>query len=353
MGLNRNDTFIPRKNYFGISPGMIRQLLIQHGLSVENVEPIAQTLHRLFTKFATDERLNYDIIEKFMNTPSGAGQRSTTIVIAANDTSTAGKGSADYLCDGTADDVQIQAAVDELDTLPQRGGRIILLEGDYNLSATIDIDVANGVTIEGLGAYATRLNGSDTRATFNMVNGIPRFIGLHLKNGNGAIVWDTVGLGAKVEHCYFESCVEAIRGTVAASAADTFLDYWVSIIDNVFDNCGQVSGSHYAVALNRRLSKCVIANNQFHQNKWAAMTCNTGPQTDESEYIQIVGNHFDITVDIEECVGGCSITGNTFGDDLNVTNVETLAIVGNTVQGTYTETTCIDVSKAGNVGNGF
>ena len=39
---------------------------------------------------------------------------SFTLTVAANDASDASKGRADYVCDGTADDVQIQAALDAL-----------------------------------------------------------------------------------------------------------------------------------------------------------------------------------------------------------------------------------------------
>lgn len=42
----------------------------------------------------------------------------------------------DYLCDGTSDEVKIQAAID---ALPEDGGEIVLLDGDYNTSAVITL----------------------------------------------------------------------------------------------------------------------------------------------------------------------------------------------------------------------
>lgn len=56
-----------------------------------------------------------------------------TKVVAASDTPNA-EARADYECDGTADDVEIQAA---LDALPAFGGTIRLLEGTYVLGASI------------------------------------------------------------------------------------------------------------------------------------------------------------------------------------------------------------------------
>lgn len=53
----------------------------------------------------------------------------------------------DYLCDGTADDVEIQAA---LDSLPDEGGTVLLLDGTYVLAAPIVFPKA-GITLQGCG----------------------------------------------------------------------------------------------------------------------------------------------------------------------------------------------------------
>jgi parallel beta-helix repeat protein len=56
------------------------------------------------------------------------------VLVAASDSPDA----ADYKCDGTSDDVQIQAAID---ALPANGGEVVLLPGTYNITATIKIRV--------------------------------------------------------------------------------------------------------------------------------------------------------------------------------------------------------------------
>ena len=53
----------------------------------------------------------------------------------------------DYLCDGTADQVEINNAIN---ALPAGGGKVVLLEGTYNLSGTITIGKSN-VTLAGMG----------------------------------------------------------------------------------------------------------------------------------------------------------------------------------------------------------
>lgn len=55
--------------------------------------------------------------------------------------------SADYVCDGTDDDVQWQAA---LDALPASGGKLVALAGNYSFGATVSRAIDN-VTIEGTG----------------------------------------------------------------------------------------------------------------------------------------------------------------------------------------------------------
>lgn len=80
-----------------------------------------------------------------------AGYRPATFVIG---TSTSGHtyDDCDYLCDGVADDVEINTAIQAMDS---RGGKIIILSGKYNLSSPINID-RNYIDIEGEGPdYST------------------------------------------------------------------------------------------------------------------------------------------------------------------------------------------------------
>lgn len=53
----------------------------------------------------------------------------------------------DYLCDGTADEVEIKAAIS---ALPSGGGEVLLLDGTYNISRSITISKAN-VVLRGSG----------------------------------------------------------------------------------------------------------------------------------------------------------------------------------------------------------
>jgi parallel beta-helix repeat protein len=58
--------------------------------------------------------------------------------VAPNTASAAVKEAADWVCDGTADDVEIQGAIDSLSS---NGGEIVLLPGTFDIAATIKVRV--------------------------------------------------------------------------------------------------------------------------------------------------------------------------------------------------------------------
>lgn len=108
-----------------------------------------------FTYDSSTNTLSVDAI----NTPTG---RSATIVVAANDAPDGVKNQADYVCDGTADDVEIQAA-------DAAGARVQLTEGTYNLSTSYI--VSDNVTIVGFGR-GTTLTGCSPIITVSGVEGV-------------------------------------------------------------------------------------------------------------------------------------------------------------------------------------
>jgi hypothetical protein len=63
----------------------------------------------------------------------------------------------DYLCNGSNDAAQINAAIA---ALPSTGGRVVLLEGTYNITATLNLSKDN-MTFEGMGKKSTILKVMD------------------------------------------------------------------------------------------------------------------------------------------------------------------------------------------------
>jgi len=89
--------------------------------------------------------------------PITHSRRSGTFIIASSDAPSKVKAGADYVCDGTADNVQIQAAIDALPAYAPTGGggSVILTAGRFNIAATINLRGA--MLISGQGVYATAL----------------------------------------------------------------------------------------------------------------------------------------------------------------------------------------------------
>ncbi len=101
----------------------------------------------------TEDEWEADSFHLIGDTASQNIVRTATLVVAANDASTASKVQADYVCDGVEDDVQIQLA---LDALPSGGGTVQLLEGTYETSGFIKPPSYS--TLKGQGSNSTIIN---------------------------------------------------------------------------------------------------------------------------------------------------------------------------------------------------
>ena len=69
-----------------------------------------------------------------------------TLVVAASNSSD--KSDADYICDGSNDQVQINEAIDDL---PSSGGVVQLLNGSYYIGSSSYVDLTSAVTLKGQG----------------------------------------------------------------------------------------------------------------------------------------------------------------------------------------------------------
>lgn len=102
---------------------------------------------------------------------TSSGKRVCRLVVG---TSTSGwtTSDCDYLCDGTADDVEINAAIQ---ALPSTSGEIVILDGTYNITATIAMNKDN-TKLSGNGAATILKRMYDSSAnegviTINATNG--------------------------------------------------------------------------------------------------------------------------------------------------------------------------------------
>jgi len=110
--------------------------------------------------------------------------RTATVIVASS--TSLNKNQADYICDGVDDQVEINAAIN---SLPANGGRVLLLEGQFNCASSLNIN-ASQVVLEGQGRNTILKlnNGANTSAI--VATGTTTWIyGVEIKNlqidGNG------------------------------------------------------------------------------------------------------------------------------------------------------------------------
>ncbi len=148
----------------------------------------------------------------------------------------------DYLCDGTADNVEINAAIQ---ALPSTGGEIVILDGTYNISRAILVNKAN-VTLSGCG-FGTRLVGEYDNNVCNIYASNCMVQNLFIK-ADGAVVCICIN--------GFQNCViqnNYLDGTVCEETVVEVFGSNNICFSNIIPGgyyCFQVSGSKNVIVGN-------------------------------------------------------------------------------------------------------
>jgi parallel beta-helix repeat protein len=219
-----------------------------------------------------------------------SGKRTATIIVAANDS--LDKTRADYVCDGIADQEEINNAIN---ALPTSGGRVLLLEGTYNISAPITI-LKNNVILEGQGV-GTKLflvNGANCHV-IQVGNETTALEGIRIASlsidGNRAnqTVYDTYGIyfyggsgylitKSRVEDCKIENCngsgiylSYSDYNTITGNQANSNSTYGIclsSSSNNTITGNQANSNNEYGICLSSSSNNTIIGNqvksNQRH-----------------------------------------------------------------------------------------
>ena len=196
---------------------------------------------------------------------SGGGIDDTTptsvaFVVAADDTTAAKKAAADYVCDDTADEVQINAA---LNALPATGGRVILLEGTFTLADPISIP-KNYCVLEGQGD-STFLDGDGLANTEHAIL-VPARTSCEIKN----LRIQTEDGGAKTCH-----------GIYVTGASNGL------VIDNVTITDSDADGIH------------ILPNNTYDIH---IHNCNIDDADGYGIYVDPLGTKYTYRMHIKDCL---------------------------------------------------
>ena len=235
----------------------------------------------------------------------------------------------DYLCDGTADQVEIQAAIN---ALPSTGGEIVILDGTYNLSSDVRFTTSHskyiilagidkgttilkrqydGTTDNGMISFGSSYNPVTIRNLCldgNKENySYSRNHGIFMSNngGNTSIeildckIQNMGGWGARVEPggrmCIVKNNYFLNLAIGVTTANGTIIE------NNVFESCGtgaSISNGSIAIGNNFHLNgtglSCsylsVVVGNHFNRNSVCGISCTGYPLSAETLGSLVCGN---------------------------------------------------------------
>lgn len=246
----------------------------------------------------------------------GAGKRTCRFVVG---TSTAGwtQEDCDYLCDGTADDTEINAAIQ---ALPSGGGEIIILDGTYNITNEILINKDN-----------IFLTGNNTNTKIQINNNIN--------------IFNLTSNYCKISSFYMEKL--SAGGGVGVNIAGN---------NNTVNECYLINFKNH-VFLNANINKISINNNMF-QNGFYGVKDNGSTTSSPLDSIIINNNNFinmNQAINISftnngiisnNIVNNCSGWGVSINGDNDLINGN---IIIDTDYGIYLNVSCDKINVSNNI----
>jgi hypothetical protein len=320
--------------------------------------------------------------------------RSVTLVVAASNASPRSKLGADYVCDGTADEVEINAAID---ALPAGGGKVLLTEGTFTLGNTIMLG-STGTTLEGLG-YGTLIQYDGDSATGGCAIGdqdgttyltvthavvrnlrikntgtttqapgvllgwtdrIPQRITVDHVETENCSIWIWCGDHHRVEHCYVHDITAGIDSGIAVRGTGSEWVHGSIIANNTIESVyemgiapGQSDG---AIVSNNRIVDAAQSVSSFAIDSYTAVNILIAGNSIESKH-GILSEDADAgTIQITNNI--IKGTGTAAGDGIRVWRVamdlpqaDRILISGNTVHNTFWGINVADEDKVAIVGN--
>lgn len=189
-------------------------------------------------------------------------KRTPHLVVAASNANAVYKQKADYVCDGTADEVEINAAIAAL-TLGGTGGTVELTDGTFTVAAAIAL--TGKVTLMGQGRLSTRIQRSGT-ATFITYNGTATGSANHVSRGEirRLLIDGQTSAGVGIMCHYADTFVfEDVQVQGCLGEGLQLVECWdSSLIECRFINCGSVNGTGTpAVGIYQNLSGVASSDN--------------------------------------------------------------------------------------------
>ncbi len=303
----------------------------------------------------------YDGAWKELGGGGGADTAVATKVVAASNTPN-GSQRADtgYVCDGTADQVEIQNAIDALGTT---GGVVYLLEGTYNISGSINLNTTapndSGKAIIGTGAGTVLNLIAGTANYIFFASGVNRILISQLMctktgiyNCQWAIYFTSVTY-SKIDKVWVKNMRQTSSGggiyletssynTLYGNVLDTN-DYGIRLITSSAYNT--VSGNtviqgYYGsgISLVNSSINNTVSGNTIQGSGTGISISNANINTISGNNVYSSGSCMDVTTASFNAISGNSLTGAGQGPDADgygiilQTSSNNNAISGNTIQ---------------------
>ncbi len=265
--------------------------------------------------------------------PSGRGP---TFQVAATGATQARKTSSDYECDGTADNVQIQAAID---ALPAAGGKVMLTEGTFTIASQVVLP--SDTVLQGQGStsilklrdsHGSGVDILDVAASASDVQILDLQVDGNKANNAGqtahAIKVNAGASNIKIDNCSLVNCTgNGVRAKTGTGAVITNL-----VISHSYVNATDEHGIVFNWEVEKSsIYKCWIGNTAANANGiWVG---------NSSTHLNIEGNTIDTPGDIGiELWTGCdfsTVRGNVVKDaglmGISLDGSDWCTVVGNVV----------------------
>lgn len=256
------------------------------------------------------DRSRYNFIE-----PSGG-----TILVAANNAPDIIKRRADYICDGTADDVQIQAAIDSV-TVSQGalGAAVALSMGQFNIASTINLKIGMRLFGGGINVTTLKLAADVDMFKFNDVGGTFCEITHMLLDGDKNNRTAGAGLYAPTQ------CKDMIlRHLFFQNFSDEAIDCWGSwgwILDDVVIEFCEGDGAVFNRFNTKLLTGAGVLNEAFVVGEWVTAT-----GSGATGRVRVLGGLGAATVEVYEETGTFAV-GDVINSDNTTAQMPALSAV--------------------------
>lgn len=257
----------------------------------------------------------------------GTGKSYATLSIGASDALDTDPTHYDYVCDGTADQVQILAAIA---ALPSTGGKIVLSDGTFNLAAAIVIDNDN-VVLEGQGQATKLFLVNATNANVITVgNGATAYVNIQVRdlsidgnkanqttNGHGIFI-SSGAAHTTIENCRIVATYKSNiydEGSAHAKIRHNYLDTPGTASWNIFNNgsgfiihgneCIAGTSGNIETQSTSHTSNNIISNN--------ICTGSTANGIKGNSWQVVISGNFVSNFSVSGIISGvpCNVTGNT------------------------------------------